>query len=215
MGGYDLSSAVIQGAIRDSRSLALMALARALGDSPGFSGDMRNLTAILTPVGAVATSVLRRGSTVNNAMPFSVFEPGSPLEQRVLASGKDPGFLERLLTRFRREPAHVPSEWAQATLTTALTAPAFLAEGQRLMYRGLRQRVFFPPGGPPLEPLSVHTFLTLIIRSGRPSGLSEQAWTRLEAMVQQAPDQPGPTDRLVLAEARKTFGMSTADTMER
>mgnify|MGYP000454050758 CR=1 FL=1 len=214
MGGYDLSSAVIQGAIRELRSLALMALARALGDSPGFSGDMRNLTAILTPVGAVPTSVLRRGSRVNNAMPFSVFEPGSPLQQRVLASGKDPGFLERLLTRFRREPAHVPSEWAQAALATALTAPAFLAEAQRLLYRGLRQRVFFAPDGPPLEPLSVQTFLTLIMRSGRPSGLSEQAWARLEAMVQQAPDQPGPTDRLVLAEARKTFGMSTADTME-
>jgi hypothetical protein len=215
MGGYDLSSAVIQGAIRESRSLALMALARALGDSPGFSGDMRNLTAVLTPVGAVPTSVLRRGSTVNNAMPFSVFEPGSPLQQRVLASGKDPGFLERLLTRFQREPAHVPSEWAQATLTTALTAPAFLAEAQRLTYRGLRQRVFFAPGGSPLEPLSVKTFLTLIIRSGRPSGLSEQAWARLEAMAQQAPDQPGLTDHMVLAKARKTFGMTTADTMER
>jgi hypothetical protein len=152
---------------------------------------------------------------VNKAMPFSVFEPGSPVQQRVLASGKKPRIMERLLTRFRWEPEHVPPEWAQATIATALTAPAFLAEAQRLTYRGLRQRVFFAPGGPPLEPLSVKTFLTLIIRSGRPSGLSEQAWARLEAMAQQASDQPGPTDRLVLAEARKTFGMTTADTMEK
>ena len=218
MSGFDLSSAVIQGAIRELRSLALVALARALGDSPGFSGDMRNLTATLTPVGAVTPSVLRRGNRVNKAMPFSVFEPGSPLQHRVLASGKDPGILERLLTRFRREPAHVPPEWAQATLATALTAPTFLAEAQRLTYRGLRRRVFFAPGGPPLEPLSVQTFLTLIIGSGRPKGLSEQAWARLEAMAREAPDQPGypgPSDRLVLAEARKTLGLIAADTMER
>lgn len=215
MNGFDLSSTVIQGAIRELRSLALAALARALGDRPVFSGDMRNLTAILTLVGPVPPAVLHRGNRVNKAMPFSLFEPGSPLQQRVLASGKAPGILERLLTRFRREPAHVPPEWAQATLATALTAPTFLAEAQRLMYRGLRQRVFFAPGGPPLEPLSVQTFLTLIIGSGRPSGLSVQAWARLEAMARDAPDQPGPTDRLVLAEARKTFGMTAADTMER
>lgn len=215
MEGYDLSSAVIQGAIGELRSLALIALARALGDSPGFSGDMRNLTAILTPVGAVPLCVLRRGNRVNKAMPFSVFEPGSPLQQRLLASGKEPGNLERLLTRFRREPARVLPEWVQATLATALTAPAFLAEAQRLTYRGLRRRVFFAPGGPPLEPLCVQTFLTLIIRSGRPSGISEQAWARLEAMARDAPDQPGPTDRLVLAEARKTLGLTAADAMER
>ena len=215
MDGYDLSSAVIQGAIREFHSLALMALARALGDSPGFSGDMRNLTAILTPVGPMPPSVLRRGNRVNKAMPFSAFERGSPLQQRVLASGKDPGILHRLLKRFRRESAHVPPEWAQAMLATALTAPPFLAEAQRLMYRGLRQRVLFAPGGPPMEPLSVQTFLTLIIGSGRPIGLSEQAWARLDAMARDVPDQPGLTDRLVLAEARKTFGMTAADTMER
>lgn len=215
MGGYDLSSAVIQGAIRELRSLALMALERALWDSPGFSGDMRNLTAILIPIGAVPPSVLRRGNRVNKAMPFSLFEPGSPLQQRVLASGKGPGILERLLTRFRREPTRVPPEWAQATLATALTAPAFLAEAQRLTYRGLRRRVLFAPGGPPLEPLSIQTFLTLIIGSGRPKGLSEQAWAQLEAMEREAQDRPGPTDRLVLAEARKTLGMTAADVMER
>lgn len=215
MSRFDLFSSVIRGAIFEWRLLALAALARALGDNPGFSEDLRNLTTILTPVSPVPPSVLRRGSWVNKAMPFSLFEPGSPLQQRVLASGKSPGFLERLFARLRREPASIPPEWAQATLATALTAPAFLAEAQRLIYRSLRRRVFFAPGGPPLEPLSVQTFLTLIIGSGRPKGLSEQAWAQLEAMAREVPDQPGRTDRLVLAEARKTFGMTAGDRKER
>ena len=218
MSGYDLSSTVVQGAVRELRSLALIGLARALGDNAGFSGEMRNLTAILIPDGQISPHVLRRGNRVNKAMPFSVFEPTSPLQQRMLASGKGPGILERLLTRLRRESAHVPPEWAEATIAVALTAPAFLAEAQRLTYLGLRGRVFFAPGGPPLEPLSVATFLTLIIRAGRPNGLSKQAWARLESLARRAPEQPGypgPTDRLVLAEARKTIGLTAADAIER
>lgn len=218
MGVFDLSSTVIQGAIREFRLLAMISLSRALGESANFPLEMHNLTRVLTLVSHVPRNVVRRSNRVNETMPFSEFEPNSPLQQRVLATGKRPEILERLLTRFHREGAHVPPEWVPATITTALTAPTFLAEAQQLMYLSLRRRIFFAPGGPPLEPLSVATFLTLIVRSGRPIGLSELAWARLVSLARQVPDQPGypgPTDRLVLAEAVKTLGQAAADAIER
>lgn len=178
---------------------------------------MPNLAVLLTPERPVRSGVSRRARAVNRAMPFAIFEPSSPLQQRVLASGKAPGMLDRLLARWRRDPAQGLPAWVDATVATALSAPAFLAEAQRLAYRGLRSRVFFAPGGPPDQPMAVATFLTLIVRSGRPPGLSPEAWARLEEMARQATDQPGsagPMDSLILAEARKTFGRPATEAME-
>jgi hypothetical protein len=217
MGRSDLSSTVIQGATRELRSLALASLARALGAGDEMPRQMPNLAILMMPENPVRPRVDRRARAVNGSMPFALFKPQSPLQRRVLASGKPPGLLERLLARFRDEPAQGPPRWAEATVATALSAPAFLAEAQRMAYRGLRDRVFFAPGGPPAQPLSVATFLTLIIRSGRPPGFSPQAWARLEALARQATDRPdpvGPMDSLILAEARKTFARPATDPTE-
>lgn len=218
MGEFDISSAMVRDAIRELRSLALVSLARAMGERAEFPADMPGLTAVLTSGGQAPPRVQRREHLVNCAMPFALFEPQSALQHRVLASGKAPGFVERLLTRFRRVPAQIPPDWVDATVATALTAPAFLAEAQRVAYRGLRNRVFFAPGGPPLQPISVATFLALIVSSGQKNALSPQVWGRIEALARQAADQPGwpgPTDRLVLAETRITVGKTAADTTER
>lgn len=217
MGGSDLSSAIILGATRELRSLALISLARALGSVVENPPQMSDLTALLTPEGSVHTSFARRARAVNKVMPFALFEPTGPLQHRVLASGKAPRLLDRLLARFRRDAAQVPPPWVDATVATALISPAFLAEAQRMAYRGLRRRVFFAPGGPPVQPMAVATFLILIVRSGRPPGLSPQAWERLEALARKAMDQlgsVGPMDSLILAEARKTFGRPATDAME-
>jgi hypothetical protein len=204
-----MSSVVVQGAIPELRSLAAAALARAIDEPAAFPAQLPFLSALLMPEGRASGAVLRRAERMNGAMPFAEFEPLSPLQRRVLASGVRPGLLERVVMRLRKRPAPTPPGWIDATLRTALAAPAFAAQAQMIAYRGLRRRMFFGPDGPPPAPLSVETFLALIVRSGRPQALPPQAWARLEEIARQRTDQPGwagPMDRLILAEARKAPG---------
>jgi len=213
MTGFESSSAVLKGAIPELRSLAAAALARAVGEPAELPAQSPHLAALLLAGRQNPPAVLRRGARMAQAMPFEEFAPRSPLQQRVLASGVRPGLPERVITRLRRQPVEVPPGSVVAVVRTALAAPAFLAQAQGIAYRGLRRRVFFAPGGPPSEPASVVTFLSLIIWSGRPAGLPPQAWARLAEVARQmadGPDRAGPTDRLLLAEAQKTFGRGGA-----
>ena len=214
MTGFECIPAMVDGAIRELRSLAAAALARALEEPAEFPAHLPHMAALLMPEGRAPAGVLRRGAGMNRAMPFAAFDPASRLQHRVLASGLRPGLPERVATRLRRRRAEVPPGWIDAVLSTALAAPAFLAQAQGTAWRGLRSRAFFAPGGPPSEPLSVATLLVLIVWSGRPGGLPPPAWARLEDVARQMADRPGwagPTDRLVLAEARKTFGRTGTD----
>jgi hypothetical protein len=212
--GLTFSSVLMQGAIREMGLLAAAALARALDEPAELPSQLPHLTALLLPERQAPPAILRRGAQMNKAMLFSVFEPVSPFQHRVLASGLRVGFAERVLTRLQQRPAKVPPSWIESSLRTALAGPAFQAQAQGIVYRGLRRRRFFGPGGLPNEPLSVATFLALIVWSGRPNGLPPEAWKHLEDIVRTqagTPDFAGHMDRLVLAEARETFGLAGAD----
>lgn len=214
MAGFGFSSSVVQGAIGELRLLASCALARAVGEPAEAPAALPHLVALLMPEDKVTRPVQRRGERMNRVMLFAAFIPNSPFQHRVLASGIRSGFLERLVARFRRTPPRLPAVWTDATVHSALAAPAFLAEAQGIAYRGLRRRVLFVPGGPPVQPISVPTLLTLIVWAGRPEAVPVQAWTRLDEVAQRMEAQPGwagPTDRLLLAEAKKTFGRGAAD----
>lgn len=214
MAGSDLSSTAIHGAVRELRSLAAAALARSLAEPAEFPARLPHLSALLMPEEKPPRAVLRRGARVNRTMPFAAFEPVSPLQHRILAAGLRPRLAERAVTRLRKRLSAPPSSWIAGILGTALAAPGFQAQAQMTVYRGLRRRVFFGPGGPPARPLSVATFLALIIWSGRPKALAPPAWARLEAIAAKLVGQPGwagPTDRLVLAEARKLLGLAEQD----
>jgi len=208
---FENSSVAVQGAIREFRTLAIAALARALQEPVDHLPQFPHLAALLAPERQPRRAVLRRGARMNRAMLFTAFDPGSPLQHQVLASGVRMGFVERAIQRLQRRPAQVPPGWIDACLRTAFAASGFQARSQGLVYLGLRRRVFFAPGGPPSAPLSVATFAALIVWSGCPKGFPPEGWVRLEDIARRMAGQAnwaGPTDRLVLAEARKTFGLS-------
>lgn len=212
MSGFDISSSIASGAIIELRKLAILSLSRTFGGWAENPGEFPYLTALLAPSERIPRSVLRRIRSMNRAMPFALFEPANHLQNQVFASGRKMGFFERLLFRFRRARPHVPFEWAEAIIQTALTAPTFVAKAQQIAYHGLRERIFFPPGGPPLDPISAATFLKLIIRMGRPNGISPLAWERLEYLSLQVSNEQnseGPMDIIVLdGERTDTRGLS-------
>jgi len=208
------SSSLALGAIGEVRSLAALSLARSLDESVGPVGDLPWLSKLLLSEDRPPRGVVRRAGRMNEAMPFEQFAPVASLQHRILASGLHPGPLERVVSRLRKSPGPTTPEWINATLRTALSTPDFLRAAQMTAYRGLRRRVFFDPGGPAHDSLSVATFLLLIIWCGRPTGFPPSAWARLEQVTEGMIGHSGwegPLDRLVLTEARKVLGRDGHD----
>jgi hypothetical protein len=211
------STSLALGAIGEVRSLATVSLARSLDEPVDPIGALPYLSALLLSEDRPPRGVVRRVWQMNQAMQFAEFAPVTSLQHRILASGLRPGPLEQVVSRLHKSPSPTTPEWIDATLRTALSAPDFLRGAQMTAYRGLRRRVFFAPGGPALDPLSVATFLFLILWCGRPTGFPPQAWARLEQVTAGLADQPGwegPLDRLVLTEACKVLGREGWDSRD-
>lgn len=212
------SSALALSAIDEFRSLGAVSLARSMGEPVASVVDFPALSVLMVPEDRLPKGVVRRAGRMNAAMPFTQCAAAGPLQYRVLASGLKHGLVERVIARLRKPPNPTSPDWIDATLNTALAAPDFLREAQITAYRGLRRRVFFAPGGPALDSLSVTTFLVLIQWCGRPSGLFPPAWARLGQvtadMVKKAGWQ-GPFDRLVLTQAREVLGQDGRDLPDR
>ncbi|MBC7140066.1 MAG: hypothetical protein H5U17_15355 [Defluviimonas sp.] len=212
------STSLALGAIGEVRSLATVSLARSLDEPVDPIGDLPYLSALLLSEDRPPRGVVRRVWQMNQAMPFAQFAPVTSLQHRILASGLRPGPLEQEVSVLHKSPSLTTPEWIDATLRTALSAPDFLRGAQMTAYRGLRRRVFFAPGGPALDPMSVTTFLFLILWCGRPTGFPPQAWARLEQQVTAGltaqPGWEGPLDRLVLTEACKVLGREGWDSRD-
>lgn len=199
-------------AIEDCRSLAAWAVARPLGLASTEPPEIGLLAAVLDPEISLPPFAERRFARMNDAMPFDTFAGETELTKRTFASGIRPGLWERLVIWWRPKTERPPQHWAQAVVMTALSAPTFLAEMQAVCHRGLRRRMLFDADGPPTAPLHPATLLRLIVLAGRPRGLSSEGWTALVALADRTEaDAIGPTDALVLAEARAYYGLRAPD----
>jgi hypothetical protein len=204
----------LDAAVAECRSLAAAALMRGLRIAPPEGSEIDHLAGVLDPYASVNSFVERRFARMDAAMLFDTFAAKSVLSKRTFASGIRPGLWERVVTRLRPTPAQPPQGWAQAVVMTALGAPTFLADMQVVTHRGLRRRMLFDADGPPTTPLHPATLLNLIVLAGRPRGLSTGGWATLVAMADQIEaeaDAIGPTDTLVLAEARAYYGLLAPD----